>query len=259
MRTAARELMAVQDPQAAIPLLAAAARNGERIERQGALNALRGIRSSEADRVLADILQELVGGNYPAYAHLEVLAAAAGREESRVRSLLEQYEATRDPALPVTQYRESLVGGDAERGRQIFFERTQVSCLRCHKIGGDGGEVGPDLTRIAAEKNREYLLEAIVDPNRTIAKGFESVMLADDEGRIHLGILKEENAQTITLMTADGRTMTIAQQSIEARRAGQSAMPADLVQHLTKGDVRDLVEFLAQLDGQGRAASNAAP
>ena len=47
--------------------------------------------------------------------------------------------------------------------------------MRCHKIAGRGGDVGPDLSKIGGEKTRAYLLESIVLPNKAIAKNFESV------------------------------------------------------------------------------------
>src|SRR5262249_16301363 len=68
-------------------------------------------------------------------------------------------------------YGDTLVGGDAEAGRRIFFERSDVQCVRCHQIGEQGGQVGPPLTKIAEQKSREYLLESIVAPNKTIAEG----------------------------------------------------------------------------------------
>ena len=53
--------------------------------------------------------------------------------------------------------------------KKIFFERTQVSCVRCHKFDGHGGDVGPVLDKLGPE-DRKYLLEAIVKPNAAIAK-----------------------------------------------------------------------------------------
>ena len=76
-------------------------------------------------------------------------------------------------------YSESLAGGDAEKGRNIFLNNSAVYCQRCHKLDGQGGDVGPQLNGLAAdkEKDRRYLLESIVLPNAKIAKGFETVML----------------------------------------------------------------------------------
>lgn len=71
-------------------------------------------------------------------------------------------------------------------------------------------------------------------------------MIADAEGQIHVGILKEETDDAVTIMTADGKLMMIEQDEIEARRPGQSPMPEDIIKRLTKRDLRDLVEFLAQ-------------
>jgi quinoprotein glucose dehydrogenase len=143
-------------------------------------------------------------------------------------------------------YRETLHGGDAERGRQIFFEKAEVNCVRCHRIGPDGGEVGPELTKIGEEKARDYLLQAIVDPNAAIAKGFESVMLVLDDGRVLSGVLRDESETQVRLITAEGDLKTIAKDSIEQRAVGKSAMPEDLTKKLSKSELRDLVEFLSR-------------
>jgi quinoprotein glucose dehydrogenase len=139
-----------------------------------------------------------------------------------------------------------LEGGDVARGRTIFFERAEVSCVRCHKVGGTGGEVGPDLSKISADKKRDYLLEAIVNPSKTIAKNYESVVIRDTDGVTHSGVLKLENDQIVQLMTAEGKLLTIEQAAIEARKPGKSAMPEDLTKHLSKFEMRDLIEFLAE-------------
>ena len=96
-------------------------------------------------------------------------------------------------------YRESEFGGVAARGREIFFGRADVSCRRCHKVDGSGGDVGPDLSRIGLDKRRDYLLESIVDPNKQIAKGFETAILQLANGKVYAGIIKSEDNQHLRL------------------------------------------------------------
>jgi quinoprotein glucose dehydrogenase len=66
-------------------------------------------------------------------------------------------------------------------------------------------------------------------------------------GQVHTGIIKAEDAKEVRLMTPEGQLLTLAKSKIEERNRGPSAMPADIIQHLTKSELRDLVEFLAEL------------
>ena len=144
-------------------------------------------------------------------------------------------------------YREALAGGSEVRGKEIFFGRSEVSCRRCHKIDGNGGEVGPDLSRIGLDKTRDYLLEAMVDPNKQIAKGFETAILQMADGKVHAGIIKSDDGQRIQLHKPEGAIVVLEKSAIEDRAVGKSGMPEDLVKKLTKSDVRDLVEYLSTL------------
>jgi quinoprotein glucose dehydrogenase len=119
--------------------------------------------------------------------------------------------------------------------------------LRCHKINGTGGEVGPDLTGIGKKQKRDYLLESLVDPNKQIAKGYETTVITLNNGLVKSGILKSEDAKEVRLMNADGQIITIAKSQIDDRSRGPSAMPSDLVQKLSRSEIRDLVEYLAGL------------
>jgi quinoprotein glucose dehydrogenase len=110
-----------------------------------------------------------------------------------------------------------------------------------------GGEAGPDLSKIGAERTREYLLEALVDPNRQIAKDYETVVLAMLDGKVYTGVVRAEDDQHLRLMTAEGAIIVLPKDEIDERAAGKSSMPADLVKHLSKSDVRDLVEYLSTL------------
>ncbi len=139
------------------------------------------------------------------------------------------------------------MGGDAENGRRIFFYKQETSCLRCHKVNGVGGEVGPEMKGLGARQNRDYILESIVDPNKQIAKGYDSVLLVLNNGQTRTGVLKGEDAKEIRLMTAEGKLITVAKSDVDERHPGKSAMPQDEIKHLSKSELRDVVEFLAGL------------
>jgi quinoprotein glucose dehydrogenase len=139
----------------------------------------------------------------------------------------------------------SLHGGNAAAGRAIFFERADVACLRCHKVGGEGGEVGPDLTGITARQPREYVLESILFPNKKIAPGYESVMVKLKSGTAVAGIVKAETADTLTLNSPEDGIVPVKKTEVVSRAPGLSSMPEGMAAILSKQDLRNLIEFLA--------------
>lgn len=144
-------------------------------------------------------------------------------------------------------WRECLVGGDAAEGKRIFFEKAEVYCLRCHKVNGEGGEVGPDLTGIGAKQSREYLLESIVLPNKQISEGFESTIVNLKSGTTYAGVTKSETAAEIELNSPEDGLVKLQKANIQTRERGPSAMPEELRQILTKQELRHLIEYLANL------------
>lgn len=249
VRVAAREVLAKLRPDDSLPMLREAAKSDSVLDRQAAFATLASLKAPSADDILAVHLDELLAGRTPLDSRLDLIVAASSRPVDAVRSRLAKYLALRDAADPLAAHAETLAGGDPARGAAIFFERAQVSCVRCHKAGGRGGDVGPELTRIGADKSPAYLLESIVMPNKTIAKNFESVLVVDDQGRVTSGVLKAEDAVTLQLVTAEGKLVKIAKSSIEERRAAKSPMPEDLIKHLSPFDLRDLIAYLASLRG----------
>src|SRR5690606_32592137 len=132
---------------------------GEISERQAALATLAIMKHSAADEIIGQALEALGKGSQakatlPAEIELDVLSAAEARSGELKQRVAGYYESLPTDSDPLARYGPALVGGDAEAGRRIFYERTQVSCVRCHKIGERGGEVGPELSKIAREKDR---------------------------------------------------------------------------------------------------------
>jgi quinoprotein glucose dehydrogenase len=247
VRTEGRRLLAKANPAEAIPVLARAIEDGQIADRQGAFAILAGLKGAEADDLLAGAMTRLLKKELPPEVHLDLLDAAAKHSTAKITEQLASFEAARRKDDHLAAYREALVGGDAERGRNIFLYKSEVTCLKCHKLDDEGGEVGPDLTGIGKKQGREYLLESIVDPNRQIAMGFATVVVELKNGLTVVGVLKSEDAKQLTLMTAEGKSIVVAKDQIDERRGGKSAMPEDLIKYLSKSELRDLVEFLAGL------------
>jgi quinoprotein glucose dehydrogenase len=247
VRAAARDVLAKLQPAESLAALRDAAKSASITDRQTTFATLATLNEPGADEILAESLDALLAGQVPLDSRLDLVAAATARKNNTVRTRLEKYLALRDANDPLSAHAESLAGGDVARGAAIFFERAQVSCVRCHKAHGRGGDVGPELTRIGADKSPAYLLESIVLPNKTIAKNFESVLVVDDQGKVTSGVLKAEDAETLQLVTAEGKLVKIAKSAIDERRAAKSPMPEDLIKHLTPFELRDLVAYLASL------------
>ena len=147
----------------------------------------------------------------------------------------------------VSAWSDTLEGGDVARGRELFFTKGEVSCVRCHHAEGKGGDVGPGLDGIAATKQRNYLLESIVAPNATVAEAYRTTVILTDEGQTVAGIIVAEDADAVKLKTADGTIKEVAVASIDDRTSGPSSMPADLAGKLTRRELRDLIAWLASL------------
>ena len=149
VRTEARKILATLDPKSAAGILAKVLEEGSIEEKQRSLETLAKLKSDLADQVFMTWLHRLAEGNVPAEIRLDLRVAAAERDSSEVKQLLAVIDAKRNEAKePVAKYEDSLVGGNADRGGRIFFEKTSASCIRCHKIDGKGGEVGPISPRL---------------------------------------------------------------------------------------------------------------
>lgn len=260
LRGAVRVIRAKADPKAAeveLPKLLADDKAAE-VEKQLALEALGKLPESKAaDDTLAGWCDQYLAGKVPDGLKLDVIEATKARAEkdklklhADLRGKLKAIDTAARAAEGtdhLSRYREALAGGDGARGRDIFLNNAAVYCQRCHKLDGQGGEVGPLMNGIAKEKKREYLLEAITHPNKQIAKGYESVMLTLLDGRTVTGVLKSKDKKEYVIGTPEGKIVTVPAGDVDGERPDKSAMPDDLVKKLSKRELRDVVEFLSEL------------
>lgn len=146
--------------------------------------------------------------------------------------------------------REVAERGNAYRGEAIF-RRKDLSCLKCHAIAGAGGRVGPDLISVGATAPIDYLIEAILLPNKAVKENYHSLVVATKDGRVFTGIKVDETASELILRDAEDREIAIPIQAIEERATGGSLMPEGLADSLTRSELVDLVRFLSELGKVG--------
>jgi quinoprotein glucose dehydrogenase len=188
-----------------------------------------------------------LGGNMANELVLDVLDAAAKSSYEPLAAKAQEYEQGRALDDRFAVYREVLYGGDPEKGRKLYEERLDLACARCHRLGDLGGDVGPNLAGIGLRLSKEKLLQSILYPNDEISPGFESVSVELREGGFYAGIVKDENDSELVLSSLEDGDMTFAKADISSRSVGLSAMPEQLINMLTKQDLRDLIEFLSEL------------
>jgi quinoprotein glucose dehydrogenase len=223
-------------------------------EQQEALATIADQAVPEADEVILAQFDKLAQNTLPPGLWLDLAEAAAKRDNPEIKKrLAEREEKLAASNDQLAKWKDCLEGGNAKAGREVFTEMAEVACMRCHKWKGEGGDVGPDLAKIAQASDRIYLLESIVDPNAKIAPGYDNVVLTLNNGDIIAGILNKEGAEEVTITNlSDGKKQQVKTAEIKERTHVPSAMPPGLANVMSKRNLRDLIEFLAS--GKGKAA-----
>ncbi len=140
-----------------------------------------------------------------------------------------------------------ISGGDPDRGRLVFYG-TKASCAVCHQVQKRGGQIGPDLSSIGAIRSGRDLLEALVFPSSSFARGYESYIVETAGGTLHTGVLARETAGALYLVTADRSKIRIERSDIASLLPGRvSIMPEGLDKQLSKQELRDLLAYLQSL------------
>ena len=244
----ALDVISKQDKAKALELIEKVVSNGEQVTQQLAVATLGRLKTPESESYIVSLLEKLKSNRSFAPAlRLDIVNAASIRTEASVKEGLAAYVKSIESANDKSaSFYDSLQGGNAEAGAKVFYGKTEVSCVRCHRIDGTGGKVGPELSGIALKRDRKYLLEAVVDPNKEIAEGYTQVKVLTFEGDMHTGIVKSESDNMLVLLDSNEKEIFINQDDVDDRRNGQSSMPDDLIKQLTKDELRDLVEFLSQ-------------
>jgi putative membrane-bound dehydrogenase-like protein len=141
----------------------------------------------------------------------------------------------------IEEYRPALkTSGDPARGQTVFTRH----CSACHKVGNVGHDVGPNLGALH-DKSPEYLLTAILDPNRAVEARYVNYVALTRDGRTLTGLLASETATSITLIGTEGKPKTLLRTDLEELQStGKSVMPEGLEKDIPPSAMADLLAFL---------------
>jgi len=130
--------------------------------------------------------------------------------------------------------------GNPKQGKPHYMK----NCGRCHRLFGEGGQVGPDLTSFQRD-DLLRLLQNIVNPDLEIREGFENFLILSIDGRVATGFLASQDDRLVVLRTTEGASHTFLRNEIDEMRAmPQSVMPRGALKDLTDQQIRDLFAYL---------------
>jgi putative heme-binding domain-containing protein len=256
---AVRGLSTFSDPETAAVLLESYDKLG-RFERRDALNTL-AMRRDWARELLAAVeARKLPHADLTA----DIVRQLRNLRDSDVDARIKKVwgvarETTADRANAIARYKALLTSkpvrpSDPALGRAVFAR----TCQQCHTLFGVGGNVGPDLTG-SNRADLDYLLSNVLDPSALIGRDYLAHTVATEDGRVLTGIIRAEDKDTITLVTAN-EVVTLPKSDVAERRQSElSMMPEDLWTPLSEHEIRSLVTYLASPAQVPMPAGEASP
>ncbi len=135
---------------------------------------------------------------------------------------------------------EALSRSDLPHGREVFAR----TCAKCHKLFGEGGQIGPDITG-SNRANIDYILTNILDPSAVVGRDYQMTTVITTGGRVVSGLIKEENESAIVLQTVN-EVVVVDKSDVEQRvLTTTSMMPDGQLQQMKPEEARDLIAYLA--------------
>ncbi|HEX5443398.1 MAG TPA: PVC-type heme-binding CxxCH protein, partial [Pirellulales bacterium] len=168
-------------------------------------------------------------------------------------------ETSADKAATIARHKslltpERLKTADRAAGRLLFTRH----CAACHKLFGEGGQVGPELTG-AQRGNVDYLLENLVDPSALVGRDYQLTVIETIDGRVLNGIVTGDDGDVLAVQTQNERVL-LPKNEIEARQPSKlSLMPEGVLDKLSESELRDLIAYLSGADQPPLSARERGP
>jgi len=150
-------------------------------------------------------------------------------------------ESSPDKAKLITEKKQMVLNGpvDLAKGHEL----AQKTCFTCHKLHGEGTDVGPDLTG-SGRSSLDALLANIIDPNQLIGAGYENVEVTLKDERIVSGRMIENTESRVKILMLGGKEEVLAKADIDTLRVGELSVMPEGLEQLPDEDFRNLVWYI---------------
>lgn len=216
---------------------------GSLTEQQSLLQSMAKMKPANTSAILADLIQKMVDNQLPSGIKLDLMEAV---EASNEEKLVAKLDALKVKGTLTDEFKEALYGGSVADGRNIFNYNSTVQCVRCHIVGGEGTNVGPNLKGVASRLTREQLLQALIEPSARISPGYGTTNFVLTDGQEVSGSIISETDELVQLKTNDAEPLRIPVARIKSRENLPSGMPP-MGSLMSKREIRDVVEYLSSL------------
>ena len=136
--------------------------------------------------------------------------------------------------------------GNAERGQQLF----QANCRNCHRVNGNGGRLGPDLSRVGVSRTRDMIVKQIRGATEDFRAGYEPVTVTGSDGQAIHGVKKNEDNFSVQIMDTRERIQGYQKDKMKSVTDDtKSAMPVYGTDRLSENDLDDIIRYLQTLRG----------
>ena len=140
--------------------------------------------------------------------------------------------------------------GDAARGEAIY--RGEGDCARCHRIGGEGSRVAPNLTTIATTRTAGSLSATLMNPTEAMLPINRPVRIVTNDGMRYNGRRLNEDTYTVQIIDENERLRSLNKDELrEYTILDESPMPS-YAETLTDQERADVLAFLLSLRGINR-------
>jgi putative membrane-bound dehydrogenase-like protein len=166
-------------------------------------------------------------------------------EEAKSLESIAPIASSQSETLPSTKDL-SQMKGVVKNGKQVYF--SVGTCSKCHQVGGEGVNVGPDLSEIGSKLSREDMFVSILNPSAAISHNYETYSLLTVDGVVISGLLIGKTDTEVSIKTSDGSVKVVAADDVDGLTKQEvSLMPADLQKSMSTQNLVDLVEYLTVL------------
>jgi putative heme-binding domain-containing protein len=150
-------------------------------------------------------------------------------------------ESTGDRARLIQEKRRVVLAGtpDLEAGHEV----ARRTCLVCHKLNGEGADVGPDLTGVG-RSSLDALLANVIDPNQIIGAGYEQVEIETRDDRVLAGRLMENTEQRVRLLMQGPKEEVVDRKDVKSQRTLEASVMPEGLEQLPDDEFRNLIWYI---------------